>query len=257
MIVVSHRRQRRAVRAATAAGVVSVLLGCAGAPPEPGGGAAGVAPPRAAAGSPTTPHDRGTRPQVSAAPAPAPVVAVPVSAVRRAGNGRLDVVSGVGRPVGTGPLVRYVVEVEGGLGVAPVAFAAAAERTLADPRSWTAAGRRTLQRVDAGPVDFRLVLASPALTDRLCSPLPTGGRFSCHQDGRAVVNALRWLSGADAYADRLLDYRHYVINHEVGHALGHGHVGCPGRGHRAPVMMQQTKGVGACAAQPWPFPDTG
>jgi hypothetical protein len=69
-----------------------------------------------------------------------------------------------------------------------------------------------------------------------------------------VVNAMRWQRGADAYAGRLADYRDYVVNHEVGHALGRGHVGCPGRGQPAPVMMQQTKGVGACLPSAWPFP---
>lgn len=249
----------RAGRAVTVAGVLTALLGCAGAAPAPAPGGRGAEPGAAASRSPTEPttaQDRGARPQVTPPAAPEPVVAVPVAAVRPAGDGQLHVVTGTRPPVGSGPLVRYLVEVEGGVGVDAVSFAAAAERTLSDRRSWTAGGRRSLQRVDAEPVDFRLVLASPELTDRLCAPLRTVGRFSCHQDGRAVINAMRWLSGASAYPDRLLDYRHYVVNHEVGHALGHGHVGCPGRGQPAPVMMQQTKGVGACAAQPWPFPDT-
>lgn len=252
-----QRRAGRAVRAVGAAGLVAALLGCAGASAESAGrgpAAASASPGRSSA-PPVIDRDRAARPEVTPPAAPAPVVAVPVAAVRRAGDGRLHVVRGSRPPVGSGPLVRYLVEVEGGLDVDGVAFAAAAQRTLSDPRSWTAGGRRSLQRVDAEPVDFRLVLVSPSLTDRLCAPLRTGGRFSCYQDGRAVINAVRWLSGADAYPDRLPDYRHYVVNHEVGHALGHGHAGCPGRGQPAPVMMQQTKGVGACAAQPWPFPD--
>ena len=157
-------------------------------------------------------------------------------------------------PAPEGSVQRYVIEVEGGLGIDPAAFATAAQATLEDPRSWSAGGRPALQRVDEGPVDFRLVLASPALTDELCAPLRTGGRFSCFQGGRAVINAMRWLTGADAYAGRLDDYRHYVVNHEVGHALGRGHAGCPRAGDAAPVMMQQTKGVGACTPNAWPFP---
>ena len=38
-----------------------------------------------------------------------------------------------------------------------------------------------------------------------------------------------------------------MVNHEVGHTFGHGHVGCPAGGEPAPVMMQQTEGVAPCA----------
>jgi len=35
--------------------------------------------------------------------------------------------------------------------------------------------------------------------------------------------------------------------------FGHGHSWCTGGGRRAPVMMQQTKGVAPCRANPWPL----
>jgi hypothetical protein len=251
---VRSTRRRTACRCAALATLGALLLGCAGGAAAGGDSTANGVSPSPSPSAARTTQDRATRPQVTVPPSPAPVAAVPVSAVRQAGDGQLHVVAGSSTPVGTGPLRRYLVEVEGGVGVDPEAFALAAERTLGAPRSWTAGGRWSLQRVDSGAVDFRLVLASPSLTDRLCAPLRTLGRYSCHHDGRAVINAMRWLSGATAYEGRLLDYRHYVVNHEVGHALGHGHVSCPGRGKPSPVMMQQTKGVGACVAQPWPHP---
>jgi len=154
---------------------------------------------------------------------------------------------------GTGRLRRYRVEVEAGLPVPPAAFAAAVERTLADPRGWGAGGRLAFQRVATGEVDFAVVLATPATTDRLCRPLNTAGIYSCFQHGRSVVNYLRWRDGAAPYAGQLETYRKYVVLHEVGHALGRGHADCPGPGRLAPTMMQQTKGVGACRPNPWPF----
>jgi ssRNA-specific RNase YbeY (16S rRNA maturation enzyme) len=108
--------------------------------------------------------------------------------------------------------------------------------------------------VSRRPASFRVTLASPRTTDRLCLPFPTNGIFSCYMAGRAVLNAQRWRHGAAAYAGGLRDYRTYMVNHEVGHALGHSHASCPGAGRRAPVMMQQTKGAAPCKANPWPLP---
>jgi hypothetical protein len=177
----------------------------------------------------------------------------PPPAVVRRGDGVLTRVPGAGPRSGHGPLVRYSVAVEGGLGLRAADVVEEVEATLADPRSWGAGGRRSFQRVD-GAAEVRIVLASPATTDRLCAPIRTNGRFSCATGRLAVLNSARWLQGAPAYAGRLADYRRYVVNHEVGHVLGHGHASCPGRGLPAPVMVQQTKGTGGCVAQPWPYP---
>ena len=186
-------------------------------------------------------------------PERAPRVTRPARVVE-GGDGVLRPVAGTSARSGSGPLRTYSVAVEGGLGVDPVAFARAVERTLADPRSWGADGRVAFQRVAGDGASVRVVLASPRLTDRMCAPLRTNGRFSCASGRTAVVNSRRWLTGAASYAGRLADYRDYVVNHEVGHVLGHAHAACPGRGRPAPVMVQQTKGTGGCVAQPWPFP---
>ena len=70
------------------------------------------------------------------------------------------------------------------------------------------------------------------------------------------INYYRWMNGSKASKLKLSDYRIYVINHEIGHALGRGHVEecscptCP-----APIMMQQTKSIGDCLPNVWPLED--
>ncbi len=169
-------------------------------------------------------------------------------------TGSLKTVSGES-PATDAPAQLFSVEVEQGVAVDPGAFASAVERTLLDRRSWAATRGFELRRVgdSSAPVSFRVTLASPATTDELCAPLQTQRLYSCHQGGRAVLNAERWARGASAYGRDLTGYRRYMVNHEVGHALGQSHTPCPGSGLPAPVMMQQTKGVESCRPNPWPL----
>lgn len=149
---------------------------------------------------------------------------------------------------GHGATLAFQVQVEEGIKEDPKAFARAVEDVLFDRRSWP--GR--FERVDHGDVDFTVILASADLTDQLCTPLDTAGIYSCFQGQNSVLNDMRWKRGATPYAGDLKGYRIYMINHEVGHALGHDHATCPGSGAKAPVMMQQTKGVSPCVPNPWP-----
>ncbi|MBB6352238.1 DUF3152 domain-containing protein [Nonomuraea muscovyensis] len=170
--------------------------------------------------------------------------------VPRSASGRYAVVPGAApaRP-GRGTVVRYLVEVERGLPFDRRTFAAQVHRTLNDPRGWA-----RFQRVDHGPVRLRVALSSPALTDLQCLPLDTAGRLSCWNGLRSVINALRWARGVPQYEGDLAAYRSYLVNHEVGHGLGHGHSTCPAPGRLAPVMVQQSMSLGRCRPNPWPYP---
>jgi hypothetical protein len=234
----------RTARGAAAGSVAPVAAGS----PTPAASAV-VATPSSTARSVAPTSGRTPNPTPTARPSRRP------RAVPTLGTGRLETVPGNTKPFGRGPLKRYLVEVEVGIGEDPQAFAAAVDRTLSDPRSWAANGRATLQRVDKGPVDFRVVLASPMRTDMLCAPLRTVSRYSCFQGDRSIINLWRWINGSAGYGDDLAAYRHYLVNHEVGHALiDNAHLKCPGKGKIAPVMVPQTEGLQGCRPNPWPHP---
>ncbi len=147
--------------------------------------------------------------------------------------------------------LTYTVEVEAGLPYAPAETAVTIEAILDDDRGWSSAAGRSLHRVATGS-DIRVLLATPSTTDELCAPLQTRGRVSCRNGDLVVLNARRWAFGTDDYRGRLPQYRTYLVNHEVGHALGYGHVRCPGDGEPAPVMQQQTYGLDGCRRNAWP-----
>jgi hypothetical protein len=174
------------------------------------------------------------------------------------GSGKLRVVPGrSAAPARTGGrsgrVYQVRVEVEAGLDINRAAFAAYVLNTLNDKRSWTENGRRRFARTD-GAADIRVVLASPETSAAICRPLQTNGKLSCRHGDQAVLTMYRWIKAIPEYRGNHDGYRHYVINHEVGHVLGHGHEYCAGRGRMAPLMMQQTKGLKGCRPNPWPHP---
>ena len=181
-----------------------------------------------------------------------------VGAVPARGSGTFDFIGTGGERVGgAGRLILYTVATERGSGVAPELFAAAVHMTLGDPRSWTASGRWSFQRVPTGqPSDLTVHLATPATTDTMCARrgVRTRGEVSCRGGRDVIINLKRWQLGVDWYP-RLADYRDMVVNHEVGHFLGHGHAVCPRKGAPAPVMARQTFGLEGCVQNPWPYPD--
>ena len=185
-------------------------------------------------------------------------------AVIESGSGRFTVVAmpaAALRPEpSTGRTVRYTVEVEGGTDIPGQEFAATVGTVLTDPRGWQTKDRvrfvdvSPAEAAKGAPVDLRITLASPDTTDRLCAPLETRGQVSCHNGVRVVLNLRRWVLGADAYGSDVAAYHTYLVNHEVGHGIGHPHEYCGGKGQVAPVMMQQTYGLKGCTAWPWPTP---
>ncbi|MEU4192651.1 DUF3152 domain-containing protein [Kribbella sp. NPDC026611] len=186
---------------------------------------------------------------------PAPTLARGPKAARpnfSVSSGKLAVVAGSNKATGVRGKLTYRVEIEQGLSVNGAAVAAAIHKTLTDPRGWQAVHPVRFERTDRADAQLRIILATPTLTDKLCLPLDTGGEVSCRVENRVVLNAKRWMYAIPAYHGQVELYRSYLVNHEVGHALGHGHSTCTRVKTPAPVMMQQTKGLAGCLPNAWP-----
>ncbi|WNM42554.1 DUF3152 domain-containing protein [Micromonospora halotolerans] len=230
-----------------------VNAGAAARPSQPTGGPPSSAPP------PPSPSASASADPVSSAP----VLQLPgpVPAHGRGSFGYDDRAGGVlGR---AGVLRRFRVAVENGSGEDAHAFGDAVQRALAGPGSWVDSGRLRLQRVGPGSrSDFTIYLATRDTAGRLCRAggidIRVGGvpYTSCRVTGKVVINLDRWRTSAPhlVAAKLPLDtYRLYVVNHEVGHQLGHHHEACPGKGRAAPVMQQQTLFLDGCRPNPWPY----
>ncbi|GAA3620062.1 DUF3152 domain-containing protein [Marihabitans asiaticum] len=257
-----------ALLALTATGLLASFLVAGDDPGGPGGQAepTGSASSSSQAGVDGTSRqaDPGTgdppSPASGSASSPAPSPSSPE--VVTSGSGTLVAVPVAGKDSGRdGRTVRWTMEAEKGLGIDLEPVGALVRQVLQDRRGWETeegVAFRYLtpkERKNGADVDVTVVLASPDKTDVLCAPLTTRGDVSCMQRGRVVLNSKRWLRGADAFGDDLEGYRTYLVNHEMGHALRYGHVQCPAKGERAPVMMQQTLSLGECEAWSWPVGD--
>ncbi|MEU0286817.1 DUF3152 domain-containing protein [Streptomyces sp. NPDC006147] len=184
-------------------------------------------------------------------------------AATRAGTGKFDAVEGIDKAPGKGRKITYRVDVERGLDLDGALFAEAVHRTLNDNRSWAHNGALAFERIHSGSPDFVITLASPETTADWCAKSgldTTEDNVSCDSAAteRVLINAYRWAQGAETYGDKMYAYRQMLINHEIGHRLGHNHVTCDKDGDLAPVMQQQTKfldhdGI-RCRPNAWPYP---
>ena len=132
-------------------------------------------------------------------------------------------------------------------------FARAVQDVVCDERGWIGSGIRF--RYAPADGDFVVSLYSAKNTERRCLNLiglSVRHTWSCAGTHEAVLNADRWFDGSPTLDLSVRRYRQLLVNHEVGHLLGHGHRGCPGSGMRAPVMMQQSIVLGGCRPNTWP-----
>ena len=227
------------------------------ASPSPSVSGAPFTPPASPTPSPTAKASSAkptpAAPTASAAPTPGTRPTIVRTNTKSTGEYRTSSVA-IASSTQKGTLNPFVVKVETSVDVDPDDAARQMAATLNDQRSWIKAGRNRFAAVsDATSAKLVIYLASPGTVDKLCAPLDTEGTWSCRVGNRVILNSDRWLHMTPTYDD-LAVYRSYMVNHEVGHYLGLGHVGCPKKGAKAPVMMQQSISLGGCVPEAWPYP---
>lgn len=158
-----------------------------------------------------------------------------------------------------GVLKRYCVQVEDGIdSFTAEEFAEVVDVVLADSRSWIAARKWMFQRIPScAGANLRIKLTTPKNVDRFCASagVNTAGQYSCRNGNDLFINLRRWTFGVKHFGSELETYRQMVINHEVGHYLGFGHVNCKSQGDLAPVMQQQSISLRGCEMNAYPYPD--
>lgn len=132
-------------------------------------------------------------------------------------------------------------------------FKTLASATLNDLRGWSQLGVQFKEVSSAG--NFNIILSQAENLPSFSSGCTAD--WSCNAGNNVIINDNRWAGATAAWNNAggsLRDYRHMVINHEVGHWLGHGHSTCSGAGNLAAVMQQQSIDLQGCAFNPWPLP---
>jgi hypothetical protein len=152
--------------------------------------------------------------------------------------------------------LNYAVKIEPSLGLDPLCIKNLLFLILNNDTGWTNVTEKSFQLTSVEESDYVYIFASPEKTDELCAPIETNSIYSCRNEQNIVLNFFRWQNGAVDFKNDMETYRIYLINHETGHILGWGHVGCPKEGAIAPVMMQQSKGTEGCIPYGWPAYET-
>ena len=134
--------------------------------------------------------------------------------------------------------------------------------TLNDPRGWPRAGVIFQENEGADPntdpnaCSMTLTLAA---ADQMTSfSTECSDEYSCRVGNDVVINVDRWNNATEGWLNAggtVERYRTMVINHEVGHRLGHldNELTCPAVNQPAPLMQQQSMDLLGCTPNEWPL----
>ena len=147
-------------------------------------------------------------------------------------------------------LLRYRIETWGTTRTPVYDFRQKAAETLLSELGWARADV-VFEEVNVNE-DFTLVLSEGAELARRYAPT-CDAFYSCRVGNNVIINDSRWQEATPVWTKTIRDYQHLVINHEVGHLLGHGHYFCAKPGDPAPAMQQQSIELRGCTFNEWPL----
>lgn len=134
-------------------------------------------------------------------------------------------------------------------------FANTIYRSLNDTQGWPRAGVVFTQG-DESTCTITITLAQAEEVPSFSSYCST--EYSCRVGDDVIINNTRWHHGVDHWLENgktLAQYRSMVLNHEVGHALGHmdNETPCGGEGQAAPLMQEQSMFLHECTPNQYPL----
>ena len=135
-------------------------------------------------------------------------------------------------------LIRYTTSVDSDVDYDPRQFAKEVAIYLADPEGWAQWHTFVVGKGKTIRLSSRKTMKTEGCVDDRLSCAILGGN-------EIWLSAHRWIHGAAPSKLPLERYRQYMVTHEMGHSLGYEHVQCTSG--PAPVMMQQTLGIGKCS----------
>lgn len=130
--------------------------------------------------------------------------------------------------------------------------------TLNDPRGWPRAGA-VFQEADGTDPNACSMTLTLAAADQMTSfSTECSDEYSCRVGNDVIINIDRWNNATEGWLNAggtVSRYRTMVINHEVGHRLGHldNELTCSAVNQPAPLMQQQSMDLLGCTPNEWPL----
>lgn len=136
-------------------------------------------------------------------------------------------------------------------------FTALVTPLIQHPLGWVKQGYKFYLGANAAPhrATITITLAPQHVMDAKFPDFAHQRLSVCNMVTRHIyLNEARWCGKYTDNASKLQlpAYRAYMVQHELGHALGLQHARPGKAGEPAPIMVQQTLGIGECI--PYPFP---